>query len=364
MRLRALHNDRPGPLPQCPGPSGAVEFHRGLADYAPTPLVEAPDLAGAAGVGRVVVKDESLRMGLPAFKILGASWATYRAVLAHLGLAPGTPLAELAGAPITLTTATDGNHGRAVAAMARRLGLGALVLVPQGTAQARIAAIRGEGATCEVVAGSYDDAVAEAAEIGCRRLDHVVVSDTSWPGYEAVPRWVMEGYATIYSELGDLVPDVVVVPLGVGALGASAAQWYRCAGSPTRLVGVEPEGADCVLASVAAGHPVEVPGPHRSIMAGLNCGRPSPVAWPWLWAGFARFVAIDDDAARAGMRALAAAGVVSGESGAAGAGALLAAAQLPGGADEVLGAGPDACVLLLSTEGATDPSVWEAVVGG
>jgi diaminopropionate ammonia-lyase len=339
-----------------------TEFHRQMPGYRPTPLVEVPTLTKAAGVGRVLVKDESDRMGLPAFKILGASWATYRALLDRCWLPVGTTIDELAaclvGVPLTLTTATDGNHGRAVAHMARRLGVAARVFVPAGTAEARIAAIEAEGATCEVVDGTYDDAVAAAAA-----TDDLVVSDTSWSGYEDIPRWVIEGYSTIFTEI-DVVPDLLIVPIGVGALGAAAVQWYRGRHLSTRLVGVEPEGADCMLASVAAGEPVELPGPHRSIMVGLNCGRPSHVAWPWVSNGFDGFLAIDDDAARAGMRALAAAGVVSGETGAAGAGALLAVTTGDGdaAADDALDVGPDSTVLLLSTEGATDPDAWRAIV--
>ena len=363
MRARGFVHRTPWPRPACPDapPLAVADFHRALPGYAPTPLRDAPGLARAAGVARVAVKDESERLGLPAFKILGASWATYRVLLDRLGLPLGTPLERLAGAPFTLTTATDGNHGRAVAAMARRLGMGARIFVPAGTAEARIEAIRSEGATCEVVDGTYEDAVAVAAATG-----DLVVSDTSWPGYETVPAWVIEGYATILDEVAavpDVAVDVVVVPLGVGALGAAVAQWHRCRGLATRLVGVEPEGSDCVMASVAAGELVEVPGPHRSIMAGLNCGRPSAVALPWVASSFDGFLALDDEAARAGMRALAAEGIVAGETGAAGAGALLAvAAGDDADAREALGVTADSTVLLLCTEGATDPAAWQEVV--
>lgn len=362
-----MATDRPA-LPDL-GPTPDVRaFHRLLPGYETTPLREAPSLAARAGVGRVLVKDESDRLGLPAFKILGASWATYRALLEHVGRPIGTPLDDLAGLDVTLTTATDGNHGRAVAHMAAHLGLACRILVPAGTSRARIDAIRAEGATCDVVDGTYDDAVAAAAT-----SDDLVVSDTSWPGYHDVPGWVIDGYATIFDEIeeqvaeqGRALPDLVVVPLGVGALGAAVARWFRSRRLDTRLVGVEPDDAACLMASVAAGAPVEVPGPHRSIMAGLNCGRPSEVAWPWVFGAFDGYLAIDDDAAREGMRALAADGIVSGETGAAGAGALLAVAEGGGddGAAAALGAGPDSTVLLLSTEGATDPDAWAEVVEG
>jgi diaminopropionate ammonia-lyase len=272
--------------------------------------------------------------------------------------------------PLDLATATDGNHGRAVARFAHLVGLGARIFVPAGTTDARIDAIRGEGASCDVVEGSYDDAVARAAleasdEPGRRCL---VISDTSWPGYDVVPAWVIDGYSTIFAEIEEQLtaaglpsPDVVLVPIGVGAFAAAAAQWYRRAGlaDPPVLIGVEPDTANCVMASALAGELVEVPGPHRSVMAGLNCGEASPVAWPFVSAGFDWFVAGGDDMAEHGMRLLATAGIVSGESGAATVGAL---AALRSSADGPV-IGPETVVLALSTEGATDPPHYEATVG-
>ena len=263
-------------------------FHRRLPGYAPTPLHDAPALAEPLGLGRVTVKDESSRLGLPAFKILGASWATYRLLTTRLGHEPAwRDLAELRAAlaplgALTLVTATDGNHGRAVARMASLLGYQARIFVPAGTVAARIDAIASEGATVTVVDGRYDDAVVAAAALATD--DVLVVSDTSWPGYIDVPRWVIDGYATIFSEideqLGDLgapPPDVVIVPMGVGALAAATVEH---APSGATIVAVEPVDAACGLASMVAGHPVEVAGPHRSIMVGLNCGNVSILAWP------------------------------------------------------------------------------------
>lgn len=355
------------PAPTTPGP--VTEFHRRFPDYAPSPLVELPSIASALGVGHVLVKDESDRLGLPAFKMLGAAWASYRALVERLGHEPQwSTFAELATAleplhPIALATATDGNHGRAVASFARRVGIGARIFVPAGTSRSRIDAVLGEGATCEVVDGTYEDAVARAAlEAGD---DCLVVSDTSWEGYETIPAIVIEGYATIFAEVaaqsaaaGLPAPDLVVIPMGVGALAAATAQWYRRNASGPMLLGVEPTTANCVQASAEAGHIVEVPGPHRSIMAGLNCGLPSPVAWPWVSSGFDWFVAIDDDDAERAMRALADCGVVSGETGAASLGALEAIGDL-----SVLGLDGTSTVLLISTEGATDPSFFTATVG-
>jgi diaminopropionate ammonia-lyase len=327
-----------------------LQFHRGLPGYAPTPLVDAPELGAEWGVQRVCLKFENERFGLPAFKFLGVSWAAQRL----LGDPPHDPELEL-------VAATDGNHGRAVARIARMSGLGATILVPAGTVDARIEAIAGEGATVEVVDGTYDDAVRRVARMaGPRRL---VLSDTSWPGYEEVPSWVIEGYATIFHEVDEQSPegfDVAVVPIGVGSLAAAAA---RHLAGRARLVGVEPTAAACMFESVRAGEITEVPGPHGSIMAGLNAGLPSLVAWPIVSGGFDVFCAAEDDVAVDGMRRLAALGIAAGEcsGGAVGAcGRLLADSA----ARQVLAAGPDSSVLVLLTEGVTDPDAYARLVVG
>jgi diaminopropionate ammonia-lyase len=361
-------------------PRAPLGLHRRLPGYAATPLQDAPALAAANGVERVWVKDESSRLGLPAFKLLGASWAAYRAVIARLGRdpEPWASLDELCQTlaplrPLTLATATDGNHGRAVARMAALLGLDADVYVPKGTATARIAAIEGEGARVTVVDGDYDRAVASAAATAGDRC--LPIQDVGWPGYEQVPAWVVEGYATIFWEVDDQLaargeegPDVVVVPVGVGGLAAAAVRhWHRRGRRrPPCLLGVEPLAAACVLRSLRAGRIVTVPGPHDSIMAGLNCGTPSLVAWPLLRAGLDAVVAVADERARQAMRDLAEAGVVAGETGAA---SLAGLAEATGGRQagelrRVLGLGPHARVLLLCTEGATDPEAYRRIVGG
>jgi diaminopropionate ammonia-lyase len=360
--VRAIANPLRGDLPASGDPSGARAFHESLEGYRPTPLVDVPALATAAGVGRVLVKDESTRLGLPAFKILGASWACHRVLQRHLGdeaLGVGEVADRVRGSGLTFATATDGNHGRAVAHMARLYGIEAVVFVPAATTPARIAAIESEGARCVTVEGTYDDAVVAAAG----HEDALVVSDTAWDGYEEIPTWIVEGYATMFDEIGDVASvTAVLVPVGVGALASAVAQWFRGRGLDTRLVSVEPETADCLYVSIARGEPGLVPGPHRSMMAGLNCGAPSPVAWPYVSRGFDAFVAIDDDAADRGMRALAEAGITSGETGSATTGALLALAADPS-AGAVVELGADDTVLLLSTEGATDPAAYARIIG-
>jgi diaminopropionate ammonia-lyase len=315
-------------------------------------------------------------MGLPAYKILGAPWATYRALEERFGpFAPWETLPQFAAqlrphGPLTLVAATDGNHGRAVARMAMWLGLGAHILVPRDMVSARRHAIEAEGARVTVVDGTYDHAVEASARIADSA--HLVISDTAWEGYERIPDWVIEGYATIYHEIdaqlaarGAGQPDLVAAQMGVGALAASVVRHYRRPDWTTRVVGVEPTRAACVLASVEAGELVEVPGPHDSIMAGLNCGRPSPLAWPFVSRGISLFVAIPDARAEEAMRLLARDGVVAGESGAAG---LAGCLEALGGTDArtshaVLGVDQTSSVLVISTEGATDPAAYARIVG-
>ena len=237
-----------------------MAFHQRLDGYAPTQLRDAPELARMLEVGRVLLKDESSRLGLPAFKILGASWAIYRALQSRIGdtLEPWQTIADLAQRlaplrPMTLAAATDGNHGRAVAHMAALLGFDSRIYVPAGTAQARIDAIASEGARVEVVEGTYDDAVARSARDANERC--LVISDTSWPGYEEVPRWVIDGYSTILWEvddelanLGEEDPQLVVVQIGVGALAAAVVHHYRQPGRDPNLtiLSVEPTRAACM----------------------------------------------------------------------------------------------------------------------
>ena len=357
-----------------PAPSEVALFHHRMPAYSPTLLLDAPDLAERLGVGRVVVKAETRRMGLPSFKILGASWATYKAICEHIGHEPEpwSNINELARnlahlRPFKLATATDGNHGRAVSFMARLLGFDCDVFVPAGMVRARIEAMEREGATVTVVDGDYDDAVARAAEEAGTRC--LIVSDTSWPGYETTPAQVVEGYSTIFAEVDSALdasgldrPDVVVVPMGVGAFMAAAVTHYRSTEHRPVIVGVEPLDANCVQASALAGELAHVPGPHRSIMVGLNCGLPSLTAWPRLASGIDWLVSVDDDAARLAMRELADAAVASGETGAA-ALAGLDAILTDEGARAELGDLSGSTILIVVTEGATDPDNFEAIVG-
>jgi diaminopropionate ammonia-lyase len=377
MSIRTLINPHVGEVLDGPPPDRSpLRFHRRLPGYEATPLVDAPELAESLGVGKVFMKDESSRLGLPAFKILGASWAVYRALEERLGdedFGDWEVIEDLKQRleplrPLSLVAATDGNHGRAVARIAQLLGLGARIFVPGDMVAARREAIAGEGAEVVVVDGGYDEAVERSAE-----AEGLLISDTSWSGYERVPSWVIEGYSTMLWEIDEELarrdeagPDLVVVQVGVGAFAAAVAGHFRRPGAPRhpKLVAVEPARADCLFQSVSAGQLVSVPGPHDSIMAGLNCGRPSPVAWPVLSRSMDVLVAVDDEPSREAMRLAARTGIVSGETGAAGLGGLLQLVHSGDGreARRLLDVNEDTRVLVFNSEGATDPDAYRRVV--
>ncbi|HEX9065238.1 MAG TPA: pyridoxal-phosphate dependent enzyme, partial [Streptosporangiaceae bacterium] len=187
--------------------TSVLAFHRQMAGYAATPLTEVPALAQELNVGRVFVKAESRRFGLPAFKILGASYAIARALSRRYGLGErAAPLAELAGrtagdGDLRLSAATDGNHGRAVARVAAELGVPAGIFVPAAITSAAKQAIAAEGAALFELELPYDDVVARAAELArAGGAGHLIVQDTSWPGYEEIPRWIADGYSTLFAE--------------------------------------------------------------------------------------------------------------------------------------------------------------------
>jgi diaminopropionate ammonia-lyase len=321
----------------------------------------------------VLVKDESSRLGLPSFKALGASWAVHQLLVTEAGEASRGPhglpgLRRLAAARpgLVLVTATDGNHGRAVARMARLIGAAARVVVPAVVTGPAAAAIAAEGAEVITSPGGYDEAVAAAAHWVRDQPGAVLLQDSAWPGYERVPGWIAEGYSTLFTELdeqlaGHGAPALVVVPVGVGSLAQAAIAHYRGGGryrgsgrgAGTALLAVEPDSAACALASLRAGRPVTVPTGH-TVMAGLNCGTVSALAWPYLAGGLDAAVAVSDQQAGRAMAELAAAGISSGASGAASLAGARAAITGPGSAERRagLGLGPAATVVLLNTEAA------------
>jgi diaminopropionate ammonia-lyase len=359
-----------------------LSLHSSLPGYHPTPTLRLPALARRMGVKEIYVKDESYRFDLSAFKIMGASYAVYRFLKQEwerhqespfhirdvLEAGPDGPWAGR----YTLCTATDGNHGRAVAWIAKRLYQKAVVYMPKGTVTARIDNIRAEDAEVHIIDGTYDNAVRKIAEDADKNGWHII-SDTAYPGYMTIPGYIMAGYTTMFKEMeaiihGDDDPgvDYVFIQGGVGSF-AAAAVWYYVhrygAGRPI-LISVEPTEAACLLASNRAenGELITSTGSFQTIMAGLNCGTPSHLAWPILRDGIDLFLAIPDDYAIEAMRRYYYPRgddphIVSGESGAAGMGAFLALMKDESlrEAQNKLGMGPDSRILIFNTEGATDP---------
>jgi diaminopropionate ammonia-lyase len=347
-------------------PRDAVRaFHRALPGYAPTPLRTLPGLAAALGLGALQVKDESGRLGLGAFKALGATWALHR-------------LRERGAQFDTVSTATDGNHGRAVAWTARQLGLRAVIFMTTHTAPARVAAVRAERAEVVLVDGTYDDAVRLcAARSG--RAGWQVVADVGYDAYLEVPRWITEGYGTLLDEAAEQrrasglsEPDVVLVQAGVGGLAAAVVEHFLARERQPVIIAVEPVDADPLLESALTpdARPAPSTGHQRSFMACLNAGEVSRAAWAVLRTGVDLFISIEDRYAMDAMRRLAhPAGddprLVAGEAGAAGLAGLLALLDAPAlaPARDAAGLTERSTVMLFVTEGATDPATWTRVTG-
>ncbi|MBI0537322.1 diaminopropionate ammonia-lyase [Roseomonas sp. KE2513] len=346
--------------------------------YAPTPLLHLGDVATALDLGAVHYKDEATRFGLGSFKALGGAHAVFRVIVGELsrtGIATAATAAELeagmyqeATAAITVTCATDGNHGRSVAWGARRFGARCVIFVHPGVTRGRREAMTALGAEVREVPGNYDDSV-RASEAAARAGGWHLVSDTSWPGYTETPREVMQGYRLMAEEALDALPAPpthAFIQAGVGGVAAAVSVALRARhGRGPRLVVVEPERAACLLASAEAGAPTAVTGELDTIMAGLACGEPSLLAWQELERAAFAFMAIPDDACLRAMRFLACRTppVEGGESGVAGLAALVLAARNREGR-AALGLGPESRVLLFGTEGATDRAVYEDLVTG
>jgi len=357
------------------GKTQPISFHRTMPGYAATPVVEMPELAATCKIARIVVKNEQERLGLPSFKLLGSSWALHQRVKAVADLSSDTLVAfpDLCRivprlGPPTLCTASDGNHGRAVASLAEALGCACVVFLPADSAVSRTDAIRGHGAIVELIDGSYDEAVAAArAAAGAR--GHWYCPDTVDADATDQERGfasdVMTGYGTLFEEFLDQIgwpPDLLFVQAGVGGLSAAAVSSLRRISATTKVVVVEPEGSNAIALSFASGAPVSVPDA-PTVMACLRCQSPSFVAWPILLAGVDGAMVVTDDEVTAAVRELARGGVIAGASGAASlAGALVACA------DEMLrarlGITSDSRVGVVNTEGATDPLSYAAILAG
>lgn len=351
--------------------------------YRATPLHALPGLARRFGIASLHCKDESGRFGLGSFKALGGAYAVANVLRERVRAAGcGGPVGSaelLSGAHAavvrgsTVCCATDGNHGRSVAWGAQLFGCRCVIFVHEHVSTGRREAIARYGAEVREVKGNYDDAVRAAAATAAAE-GWTVVSDTSYPGYRDIPLDVMHGYGVMADEvvqqLADQPPPThVLVQAGVGALAAAvcALFWIRWGAQRPRFIVVEPSQADCVLRSLRAGHPVVVGGALDTVMAGLACGEVSELAWEVLHDGADVALALDDAWALQAMRVLAepTAGdpaIVAGETGGVGLAALLAAEADPG-LRHTLGLDAGSRVLLLGSEGDTDPLIYREVVG-
>ncbi len=360
-----------------------LNFHKSLDGYQATPLTSLPQIASTLGLQRLWVKDESYRFGINAFKALGASYAIFRFLKARWQDKFDSPFDPHAFKdPATLTklgrftfcAASDGNHGKAVAWTAKKLQQKAVIYMPRETVPARIESIRAEGAEVVVVEGSYDDCV-NVAEETAQANGWYAISDTAYEGNVTIPSWVLNGYSTLFREIdAEISPestpgfDCIFLQAGVGAFAASGAAYYkeRFGASAPTLICVEPVEAAGYLDSMTYGDGqlISARGKMETIMAGLNCGTPSIIAWPILKDSVALFLAIPDRYAETAMRLYAKSGVTAGESGASGLAGLLALQEDPtlAEAKKRIGLGPHSKVLLVNTEGATDPANYKRIV--
>ncbi|MDD6239155.1 MAG: diaminopropionate ammonia-lyase [Oscillospiraceae bacterium] len=355
-----------------------MAFHCQVPGYGPTPLKSLPELAEKCGVKALLVKDESPRFGLNAFKGLGGIYAVAQAAGKLLGLEPEQitfpelkkPEYQVALHQMIFATATDGNHGKGVAWAAGLLGCPAKVFMPKGSSPRRAQAIRDAGqAEVTITQWNYDDTVNYVNQCA-EKNGWVLVQDTSWGGYEQVPKWIMQGYTTMAQEAAEQLtemPTHIFLQAGVGAMAGAVTGYYRARYGENcpKIVLVEPYGAACIYESMEAGdgQPHTAKGNGETIMAGLNCGSPCTVAWDILRDYGSYALECGDNAAKLGMRTLRRFGIVSGESGASGIGAFLELARSPEQKAK-LGIGPDAKILFFSTEGNTDPESYEAIMAG
>lgn len=331
---------------------------------------------------RVLVKDESSRLGLPAFKGLGVSYAMYKVICERVGepVRPGNwdnlRAALASQPPLDFVAATDGNHGRAVARFSSLLSVRAHIFVPDVVNPEAVQAIRDEGADVYVVTEDYDKTVQFAADEAGRRDGAVLIQDTAWPGYEQIPQWIVDGYSTLFAELeeqlaaqfgpadaqidrqtndsrhSDARDWLVVTPMGVGSLAQAVVAHYRSRNYSRQVavLGVEPDTAACIQTSLREDRPRSV-ATGSTIMDGLNCGTPSSLAWRYLRRGLDAVVAISDQQAGFAVEDLTNQNVLAGPCGA----ASLAAARLAAATESRrrdVGITKDTSVILLNTEGA------------
>jgi len=367
--------------------SEVLKFHRSFPQYSVTPLQTLDCLASEFGVEKIWIKDESYRFGLNAFKVLGGSYAIGKFLCEKLNMdmsdmtfekLKSQDIREKLG-EITFITATDGNHGRGVAWAANQLGQKSVVYMPKGSAITRLENIRAEGAKADITDLNYDDAV-RLANKHAQENGWVMVQDTAWDGYEDIPTWIMQGYSTIMCEAMEQIraqgyekPTHVFLQAGVGSYAGSMLGYLvsRLGEDRPATIVVEPDKAACLYKSITAGdgEPHAVTGDMDTIMAGLACGEPNTISWGVLRDYANMFVSCPDCVASLGMRILSSPigsdpRVISGESGAVGLGlvSILSEGEKLRGMAEKLGIDENSKILIISTEGDTDPVGYRNIV--
>ena len=357
-------------------------FHKTIPVYQPTPLYNLKGLANKLNIDKIWLKDESHRFGLKAFKVLGTSYAVAKLLSEMLGLnkdqlsfsAFQNPAIKNRIKEFTLVTATDGNHGRGVAWTAQQFGCKCVVYMPRGTTQARLQNIQSHGADASIIDGNYDDAVL-LAKTNSGKFEWILVQDSSWEGYTKIPLWIMQGYLTMMGEVKEQlegeVPTHVFVQCGVGSLPAAILAYYvekHKSAKPIFAV-VEPGDAGCVYESFTSQKLSSLKNEMNTIMAGLACGTPSLLAWKILNDHSDYFIKCSDDITIKGMQILGQQEfgdpkIISGESGAVTTGLiyyLLSNPRFKSYADKI-GLDKNSKVLLISTEGDTDPGMYNKIL--
>jgi len=343
-------------------------FHQMLGNKE-TPILSLPGLASNLGIKKLLLKDESERLGLSSFKALGASYAMNNEIQKNPQIK-------------AFCTATDGNHGKSVAWMSRKLGRKAIVFMPEGTVSSRINAIEKEGAEVSVISGGYDTAVKKASNYVDKenKKNHYqtvsLIQDTAWEGYEDIPLDIMRGYSTQVSEISEQIKDekidILFLQSGVGSWAASVIgyivrEWKHV----PHFISVEPYSANCLYESIKTGCRVTVENDKQTNMAGLNCGSVSSLAWQILKNGLSGALSISDKLSEKAMKVLASKNssnpeIVSGESGAAGLAGLIGLCETNKFENykSMINLKSSSSVLVINTEGDTDPINYQKVLRG
>ncbi|KAH7015013.1 tryptophan synthase beta subunit-like PLP-dependent enzyme [Ilyonectria destructans] len=328
-------------------------FHKQMPNYSPTDFVSLNAIAKEIGVGAVHLKNEGNRFGMPSFKILGASWGTFRAITQQLSLPISSDIETVKKAleshSISLYAATDGNHGRAVARMGAIFSIPAEIHVPATLGESTVELIRSEGATIVVSSGTYDEAVLEAYSAS-KHEGGILIQDFAFDDYQDFPQWIVDGYLTMMREvdqqLAGTCADLVIAPVGVGSFAQAVVAHFKREGSSTAVMIVEPDTAACMWKSLKRG---ELTSEHTTptIMAGLDCGTPSSIAWPLVKAGVDASVTVSDYESHEASLYLKSIDISAGPCGSA---PLAALRRLTASDKSTLGLNENSTVVLLCTE--------------